>query len=83
MAKENGTTLSAMLEQYLREYILEHQYPNALREDTAEYQKLSPEIKERLTNLKKLDGILKTNNPDNRPDKVRLQESLLKKYGRD
>lgn len=83
LAKENGTTLSAMLEQYLEQYILEHQYPAALRDDTVEYQKLSPVVKERLRKLKNLVGILKTDNPDTRPDKIRLQESLLKKYNRD
>ena len=81
LAKENGTTLSALLEQYLKQYILDHQYKNAFREDTVEYQKLSPEVKERLKNLKNLVGILKTDDPDTRPDEVRLKESLLKKYG--
>ncbi len=79
LAKENGITLSAMLEQYLKEYILQHQYPNALREDTAEYQKLSPEIKERLRNLKKLAGILKTDEPIDF-DRARW-EYLNEKYG--
>ncbi|AEV34082.1 hypothetical protein Oweho_3129 [Owenweeksia hongkongensis DSM 17368] len=63
LAKENGTTLSAMLEQYLKDYILEHEYPKVLREDTVEYQKLSPKVKEKLRKLKNLDGILKTDEP--------------------
>jgi len=79
LAKENGTTLSAMFEQYLKDYILESQYPNALSEDTVEYQKLSPEIKERLKNLKNLVGILKTDEPIDR-DKARW-EALNEKYG--
>ncbi|WP_417607920.1 DUF6364 family protein [Owenweeksia hongkongensis] len=79
LAKENGTTLSAMLEQYLKDYILERQYPNALREDTVEYQKLSPETKKRLENLKSLAGLLKTDEPINF-DQIRW-EYLKEKHG--
>lgn len=60
LAKENGSSISAMFEEFLEKLIKERKYSIIVAENAASYEKaLSPEVKAKIESFKKLVGIFK------------------------
>ncbi len=80
LAKESGTSLSELTENFFVEYINRRQNQNYLQEVQAEYgQKLSSETVQKLKTIQGLAGIFHRPDQDQRDYKEILQEELIKR----
>lgn len=57
-AREENTSLSALLEEHLRELITAKKYKNLLQESKAVYQPAKPEVRKKLEVLDELQSLL-------------------------
>jgi|GEM_PF-2737714 hypothetical protein len=58
LAREEGTTLSALFENHLRKLITESKYKRLAAEVTETYESMSPRVQEKLKNLEELNQLL-------------------------
>lgn len=83
LAREEGATLSALTENFFKQYVSRIQHQNYVAEVQAEYHKtLSPEIVRKLKTVEQLTGIFYQPDQDDRNYKQILQEELIKRQNK-